>query len=153
MSDLVIEVDSPEQVAAHIRARAQAFPGAVRRALWEEGNITMNLSAQRCPIDTGRLRGSRSVSMPDDTSVALSYGTKYALFVHENISGYWIRPKKARTLHFKIGGKDVFSAAVWMPPNPRAKFLEQPVNERAEAFPAGLMARTEMYIEQGVGSP
>lgn len=141
MSELVIEVDTPEDVAKHILDRAARFPGAVEQALWEEASITMHMSMRQCPVDTGRMRatgplGSWSggserpadevVQMEvgaDEVKAEIGYYTNYAIFPHE--------------------------LGTHTPPS-KTKFLEDPVNERVDAFPAGLAARVEKYITEGL---
>ena len=141
MSELVIEVDCPEDIAREIQRRADQFPEAAAQALWEESAITMNMSLRECPVDTGRMRATgaggswaggseRSADElvlmqegPDEISAEIGYYTKYAWFVHEILTNYH--------------------------PVGKAKFLEDPVNMRAEAFPTGLLARINATLDGG----
>jgi hypothetical protein len=96
-------------VRDRLRLVAQQFPDRVGRALKIEAEIEMTESKRRCPVDTGRLRASGHVADPErhgrNISVELSYGTDYAVYVHENLEA-----------HHPVG---------------QAKFLESVLNESA----------------------
>ena len=66
---------------------------ALASTLYIEGESVMAESKSMTPVDTGALRASGFVHSPvtsnNDVSVELTYGgsaSKYALFVHENLS-------------------------------------------------------------------
>ena len=124
--------------------------------MWLETQLIMNDSQLQCPVDKGFLRGSGYVATPEMVnfvakmgdppepqkptappngwSVRLGYSQKYAIYVHENLGGYYIRPKNAQALHWRVGGKDIFAKWVYMPPNPNAKYLENPLNQALPGF-------------------
>jgi hypothetical protein len=99
----------------------------VRKALYQWGRETMNISRKQCPINTGRLRASRRVSIPrKDTSgsffIDLSYNTDYAVRVHENLEAYHKPPTKA-------------------------KYLEDPVRERLPHLQENIIKRINRWHE------
>lgn len=81
---------------------AAKFPDRVAAAMYTEGQVEMTESKRRCPVDTrpnasypytkaphpGQLRASGFVHDPErrgrQLTVTLSYGTDYAVYVHEN---------------------------------------------------------------------
>lgn len=79
---------------AQIEEYAKRFPKAVGIALYREAQVEMTESKRRCPVDVtppmphpGLLRSTGKVHPPvqegNMISVTLSYGTDYALPVHE----------------------------------------------------------------------
>ncbi len=100
-------------------------------ALYREGTRIMNRSkSEFVPVDTGNLRGSGYVSLPEiegsSVSVEIGYGgaaAPYAAVVHEN-------PRAGRTGGVSPQGKKYKHYAQvgqW-------KYLEQPVNEARDGF-------------------
>lgn len=80
---------------------------AAKQALLDGANDMLSKSVKQCPVDTGTLRRSGTVEKTTDSNtsieVAIGYNTKYAIYVHENLSANH--------------------------PKGKAKFLEDPVNE------------------------
>lgn len=83
------------EMVSLLKKVAEKFPDRVGAALYREGQIEMTESKRRCPVDTtkhaphpGQLRNSGTVHEPErrgrNISVTLSYGTDYAVFVHED---------------------------------------------------------------------
>lgn len=75
--------------------------------LWSEG--VMGESKKECPVDTGNLRSSGFVGMPENGEMLLIYPVEYGLYVHENLEA----------AH----------------PTGKAKFLEDPVNRNLDKLP------------------
>lgn len=78
---------------AEVLEGAGATDGVLRaagRGLYTGGEAIMAVSKRRTPVDTGRLRASAWVSLPERhgnrVRVNLNYGTEYAIFVHEILS-------------------------------------------------------------------
>lgn len=87
---------------------AEKFPDRVAQAIYQEAQIEMTESKRRCPVadpkwykeqgygeyqgTPGRLRGTGMVQQPErsgnNISVALTYGTDYAVYVHENLDAF-----------------------------------------------------------------
>lgn len=85
-----------DQMKARIAQFQKAFPDRVKAALHMEAQIEMTESKRRCPVDVtpptphpGQLRGTGHVETPvregNKISVAMTYGTDYAVYVHENL--------------------------------------------------------------------
>ncbi len=77
-----------DTVTPNLQRLARQYPAATQDALLEEGFAIMSESQKQVPVMTGRLRSTGSVN--DDTrknrpSVLLSYGTNYAISVHEDL--------------------------------------------------------------------
>lgn len=111
-----------DQMIAKIRKIADKFPDRVGAALYREAQIEMTEAKRRTPVDTGRLRASGQVGEPERSgrrlSVELSFGTDYAVYVHENLEAF-----------HKVG---------------QAKFLESVLNESAPYLGARLAARVRL---------
>jgi len=119
-------------------------PNEAARAIYLEAQIIMTESKRRCPTDTGILRSSGTVHLPEirvekgkkRISVLMSYGgaaQEYALAVHEHLSEHsppsWI----------EAGDNINWSAAGTGP-----KFLEGPINEAMGGLAAKIAARVNL---------
>lgn len=79
------------------------FRKETEKALYQECQTIMRKSKKICPIDEGTLRRSGRVYLPKtdqrgDIYVDLSYGTNYAIYVHENMEAYHKPPTRAKFL-------------------------------------------------------
>lgn len=81
-----------EQMIAKLVKIAQAYPDVVGKALYQEGEIEMTEAKRRTPVDTGALRATGVVNPPERNgshiSVTLTFGTLYAVFVHEDLEAF-----------------------------------------------------------------
>lgn len=73
--------------------------------MWREANSIMNSAKGLTPVDTGTLRGSGHVRMPEVTeagvSVVIGFGgaaSGYAIYVHENLNSFHKPPTQAKFL-------------------------------------------------------
>lgn len=103
-----------------VLSRLENAEQALGRALYEEANRIFNLSQALVPVDTGTLRSSGQVALPEQssrgTSVTIGYGgaaSGYAVYVHERLD-----------LNHPNGGQ--------------AKFLEEPVMAAVDGIAARL---------------
>ena len=124
------EITGLRELIARLESIAGAAPSEAARALYEEANLVMTVSKERCPVapDGGTLRASGTVDEPvvegRDISVRLSYGgaaSDYALAVHEHPSEHsphsWkVAEAEGRGIHWNAAGTG-------------PKFLEGPVQE------------------------
>ncbi len=104
-------------------------PRFLGQALFEEANVVLSRSKLIVPVDTGALRGSGHVKTPDisgsTVKVEAGYGgaaAPYATKVHERL--------------------DIRHA-----PPTRAKYLEQPFNQRKRGMIGRLARRLRREIE------
>ncbi len=119
-----------QKMVAKIKAYQAQFPDKVKAALYLEGQVEMTEAKRRCPVwnserpvpfghAPGSLRASGHVEEPvrngSRISVALTFGTDYAIFVHEDLEAF-----------HETG---------------EAKYLEGPLVESAPYIPARLAAR------------
>jgi hypothetical protein len=118
-----VETKDDGGVAGALVAFAQQFRAAVAGALVEEAEETLTASAPLVPVDEGILKASgRRGDVEDDgtdISVTIGYGIPgaepYAVVQHENLD-----------YQHTVG---------------QAKYLEQPVNERAGSAPERIAER------------
>ena len=100
----------------------------VKAALYLEGEDIMAVSVRRTPVDTGDLKATGHVKLPQEkggtVTVELAYGTDYAIYVHEILSA----------TH----------------PTGQAKYLESAVKEAASGFGGRLKARVLDRIGGGL---
>jgi hypothetical protein len=102
---IVPSVSASELAAlkAAIEKFARESPGALGSALYQEGLVIEAESVKLCPVATGRLRSTHYVSPPTmDTrgvpAVTVSYGTDYAVAVHERTEVAHNPPTQAKFL-------------------------------------------------------
>ena len=122
-------VKGATEMIATLKRIAAKFPDRVAAALYTEAQVIMTASKRLVPVETGILRASGQVAMPERNgrriSVTLSYGgaaEPYAIVQHES-------------LDFKH------------PNGGQAKFLEQPLNEAMSDMNARLAARLQLGKE------
>ena len=75
-----------ENVSENLRRLAQSVPLKAAHALNVVAEETMTDSKERTPVETGTLKRSGTVhqhATPMRLSAGLSYGTEYAVYVHE----------------------------------------------------------------------
>jgi hypothetical protein len=128
-----ITLQGHKRVAKKLKTIAIKYPVFAARALNEEAELTMTLAKQWTPVKSGTLKRSGKVQKPATPKTLwarLTYGTKYALYVHE------IPPPKVlvgKSSPKKAKGKKGKRRAYHKPPT-RYKFLEGAVNARASGF-------------------
>jgi hypothetical protein len=114
-------------VARNLRSLAARVPMASARALNSEAEATRTDAVELTPSDTGRLHQSARVvyASPADLVAKITYGTNYALAVHE------IPPPPSASR----GGRSARhkSPTQW-------KFLETAVDRRASKFSENIAA-------------
>lgn len=98
-------------------------------ALYQEAEKIMSKSKKQVPVDTGALRGTGHVQLPqklgNNIQVKLGYGgpaAEYAVYVHENLNA-----------RHKVG---------------KAKYLEDPALEHARNMGDRLQAKVERALER-----
>jgi hypothetical protein len=102
---LSFKLRGEEQMIANLRRLAREEPHKVGRALYEEGEDIMREAKLITPVDTGTLRGSGHVRLPEiklgSVSVELGFGgaaAPYAIYVHENLTARHNPPTRAKYL-------------------------------------------------------
>ena len=125
MSEKVIEFHGTEEVLKKLNDYAFLYPEKVAQALWAEGLAIQAESITLVPVDTGRLRASAYTKPPQRgggaASVAVGYGTDYALAVHERMD-----------VHHPVG---------------QSKYLSTAVDRRAAGFSERLAERVRTAVE------
>jgi hypothetical protein len=115
-------------VAKNLKNLAKQVPMAAARALNTEAEQTMWEAVKLTPVDTGTLVRSAKVrpyASPSDLVATLTYGTNYALWVHEIPAPPQKSAKGRSATHA--------SPTQW-------KFLETAVNARAKKFSQNIAA-------------
>ena len=114
-------------VARNLRKLAAQVPIVSARALNFEAEETITDAVELTPVDTGRLYRSAKVrpyASASDLVATLTYGTKYAIYVHEIPPPPDKSPKGRSAEH----------------PRGQWKFLETAVDRRASKFSANIAA-------------
>jgi hypothetical protein len=122
----------------NLTALATKVPHLAAQALNEEAEEIMTRAKSITPVDTGRLRRSGRVqhATPQHLIARMTFGTKYALAVHEIPAP----PDKSS------GGR----SAHHDPPT-SWKYLEIPLNHRAKTFAGRVGAAIYAKIAQSKG--
>lgn len=115
------------EMVAKLKRIADKFPDYVGAALYQEAQILMTEAKRRTPVEHGDLRASGLVARPEREgrriSVTLSFGTAYAVFVHENLTANHANPP--------FGGG-------------QAKFLESVIDEARSTMAERIAARVNL---------
>jgi len=105
-----MSVQGTKSITRALEARRKATIKGLRKGLYQAGLFLQRESQKIVPIDTTDLKESADTRMEGtgrDVAVIVSYGTDYAVYVHEDLEA---RHK----------------------PGKQAKFLEQPFREKRE---------------------
>ena len=84
------KVQGAKELERTMKILARKYPNAAMRAMYEEALLIFEMSQDMVPVDTNRLRLSGLVSFKDtfaEKVIFISYGTAYALRVHESAVG------------------------------------------------------------------
>jgi hypothetical protein len=102
-----------------IKALLTSPQGAVVQDLVRRGRNVTNQAKRNAPVDTGRLRADISWELRHDNVPFIRIGNSvnYALAVHEGTgiygpTGQPIRPRRAKVLRFKVGGRVIYRPSV-----------------------------------------
>lgn len=72
-----------------------------------------------CPVKTGAARRTITHKIaPDGKSAKVGSNIEYFPIIEMGSRAHVIRPKTAKVLHFKVGGKDIFAKSVQHPGTP-----------------------------------
>jgi hypothetical protein len=89
------------------------------------------------PVDTGRLRASIRVERRSTFGLrqrwTVGSDVDYATMVNDGTRPHIIRPKQAKALRFKAGGKTVFARIVHHPGTRARPFLDRALADVARA--------------------
>lgn len=122
-------MEGTEELAAALRQAGERAPAAFAGVLYREAERIMAKSKEIVPVDTGALKGTGHVQLPEvngpEISVTLGFGgpaVDYAVIVHED-------------------------TMLRHTPGQQAKYLEQPMLEAARDMEARLAAELRREIE------
>lgn len=121
---------------ARIRLDPRAVQAEVNRlAARDAARVAREVEArakQLAPVQTGRLRSSIHAE-PKFTfrgpTVRVSADVNYATFVENGTAPHLIRPRTAKALKFKIGGRTVYAKVVHHPGTKAVHFMAKAVRE------------------------
>ena len=137
-----MSIKGHKQGAAKLKSLAIEFPKAAAIALNHEAEETLTQALEWTPVRTGRLKDTGKIqkyAKPKSLFARITYGTNYALYVHEIPPGpkkpqAALRPKKkSKPATTKDAGPSAERRAYHRPPT-RWKFLEAAVDIRAKGF-------------------
>lgn len=123
-----LKLEGIEDVRKALKHENKKIREAMRAAVYQEGVSIMGQSVVQVPVETGRLRATHYVTLPNrDGVVEIGYGTVYALPVHERLS----------VNH----------------PHGKAKFLQDPLNKARRGYIKRIAKRARDNHRRGVGVP
>ena len=111
---------------------------------------TFNYSQTRCPVDTGLLRASGSMSVDSGTTSVVGqiiYTAEYAAAVHNGRRALTIKAKRpGGLLRFTVGGRTVYARQVHQPARAGRPFL-------ANALVKAGASASDFRVRIGSGAP
>ena len=100
-----IELVGADKVMKVLSGLGDRAPKELGGAMWREGTRIINSAKAITPVDTGTLKGSGHVQMPDisgnSVTVTVGFGgaaSNYAIYVHENLNSFHKPPTTAKFL-------------------------------------------------------
>lgn len=100
-----VTISGADRVKAALRALGEQGPKSIGGALWREANRIMNNAKAITPVETGVLRKSGHVQLPNisrsGADVVMGFGgaaNAYAIHVHENLNAKHKAPTQAKFL-------------------------------------------------------
>lgn len=126
---------------ARIRLDRAALNRTFRATSRSEGEIAARQVVARAkvlaPVDTGRLRASIRVERRSTFGLrqrwTVGSDVEYAPMVNDGTRPHIIRPKRAKALRFKVGGKVVFARIVHHPGTRARPFLDRALADVARS--------------------
>jgi len=113
----------------------RTFSEASRRELRVAERQVVNRAKILAPVDTGRLRASikskRSRFFTLRPKVTVYSNVAYAGFVNDGTRPHIIRPRRAKALRFRVGGRIVYARVVNHPGTKARPFLDRALEEIA----------------------
>jgi len=107
-----ITISGFENIQKNIQNLDQIIDVVLKDELYKMGQHLRSESVKECPVDTGRLRASATITpvqkKEDKYFVEVGYGTDYAIYVHERTE-----------LHHTVG---------------KAKYLEDPLKRNTQFY-------------------
>lgn len=130
MGDVDYTLVGAAEVSKNLQLLAATIPIAAAAALNAVAEETMTDAKNRTPVEFGTLKRSGKVEQhakPNDLSAVLSFGTEYAVYVHERTN-----------LRHRVG---------------EAKFLERAVAFTSRWFEQRIANELKGWMNTGAGSP
>jgi hypothetical protein len=121
-----LRLDHAKLQAVGMREARKLVTRVVRR--------TLNRSAVLCPVDTGNLRASGSMSVGERGAMVVGqvvYTARYAAAVHEGRRALTIRAKGNGRLRFVVDGQVIYARSVRQPARAGRPFLATALREVA----------------------
>lgn len=153
-----LEVKGLEQMTARLKALATVAPKAAGAALFREGERIMTNAKERTPVDTGALKNSGHVTLPEVTlggiQVILGFGgpagignqgktndkdVGYAVYVHEDLTASHEK---------KLSKKEAAKRGVERGDIGEAKFLEKAILAAMPGFAERVAEDTEDALKR-----
>ena len=109
MATASFEITGLENVERRLAEQIAAQPHRAAAALYQEAELIMTEAKRLTPVDTGALKGSGHVNLPEwhgrECQVVMSFGgpaASYATAVHENLSMRHKPPTMAKFLEVPV---------------------------------------------------
>lgn len=111
--------------------------GASRTELETAARQVMNRAKVLVPVDTGRLRASIRIESRRTLTLRSVYtigsDVEYAKYVNDGTRPHIIRPRRAKALRFRVGGRIVYASVVHHPGTKARPFLDDALRQVAAA--------------------
>jgi len=125
-----IQLNGIKELQNIYAAAAEQLGEEVKAAVTDTANKIAEAAKKNC---TGKLAGSITTNVADDgMSATISTDSPYAAFVEYGASVPEIHADKARVLHWKEDGKDVFAKYARAHENAPKPFLNPAFEEQAD---------------------
>lgn len=87
-----IAIHGIDRTKKRVERLAKADKQALRAGMWKAGRLLLRYSKPLVPVDTGNLKASGRVKVLNNSDkqpeLIVSYNTRYAVQVHEDLSAY-----------------------------------------------------------------
>lgn len=128
-----------EKTRRELRRLERKYPEALAAAMFEEAVEIFGESQEEVPVDTGALRRSGLVfsrRMGDSIIVVISYGTAYAVRIHENTS---LDEKRRHRAEMALSNPGYVPRGAT---TGKSKYLQDPFERAVPGMTSRLAART-----------
>lgn len=111
----------------------RTIKGEARAALRRRAPQVLNRAKIRAPVRTGRLRASGKIEYTGFLGfrprATVIFDVDYAAAVNDGTRPHVIRPRRAKALRFKVGGRWVYARVVHHPGTKGTRFLDKALRD------------------------
>lgn len=124
---ITVEIPQMAQFQTLLKKSPEIVKKELKKGVKDSALIIWAKSAQEAPRKTGKLKMSIKPFFKRLTQLEarIAPTVDYAIYVHEGTRAHEIRPKNAKVLAFKIGGRMVFTKKVNHPGTKPNRFMKR----------------------------